>query len=114
MVSVKRSVRMTRELHDECTEIFESLGLTTSAGISIFLYYVVREGGIKFKLPDNFEVRREKTINRKFNIDDDIFEKACNILEKQGYTLRQAVNLYLETVRRIGGVPFELMTQIKA
>lgn len=65
------SIRIDPQLHDEAVKILATLGLTFSAGIDIFLKYVVRKRGIPFDLRlepgemKKIQSSQEKEVNRK-------------------------------------------------
>ena len=44
------NIRVDKELKDQATALFESLGLTLTGGINVFLSQSVREGKIPFEI----------------------------------------------------------------
>lgn len=50
MATISASVRIDERLYKESREVLEKLGLSFSAGINIYLEYIVREQEIPFAL----------------------------------------------------------------
>ncbi|HHX07795.1 MAG TPA: type II toxin-antitoxin system RelB/DinJ family antitoxin [Erysipelothrix sp.] len=74
IVSTKNiNIRIEEELKNQAEDLFESLGLTLSAAIKIFLKQSVRESGIPF------EVKLNKDTAQAFReVDNDQLEVASS------------------------------------
>lgn len=44
------TLRLNPEIKQEATELFESLGITLSDAINLFLHQAIREGGLPFEV----------------------------------------------------------------
>lgn len=47
--------RLNPEIKQESIELFESLGITLSDAINLFLHQALREGGLPFEIKQNAE-----------------------------------------------------------
>ena len=54
------NIRTQKKLRDEAKKVFEGMGLSTSAGVNMFLQQVVREKGIPFQPTLNARKIRER------------------------------------------------------
>ena len=48
--STTYTFRLNPEIKQEATELYESLGITLSDAINLFLYQSIREGGLPFEV----------------------------------------------------------------
>lgn len=51
--------RLNPEVKQEASDLFESLGITLSDAINLFLHQAIREGGISFELK-RVDVKKEQ------------------------------------------------------
>lgn len=80
------SARVNEDVKSEAEEIFEQMGLSTSAAISLFMSQVVRERGLPFRphLLPNKETRQ--AMERARSGDVEKFENEKEMLEDLGMT----------------------------
>lgn len=54
------NIRTNKEIRDKAKKIFTSIGISTSAGINMFLHQVVAEKGLPFKPVSDLKQIRKK------------------------------------------------------
>ena len=57
--STTYTFRVNPEIKQEASDLFESLGITLSDAINLFLHQAIREGGIPFELK-RVDVKKEQ------------------------------------------------------
>lgn len=92
-------------IKEQAEAVFKSLGLSTTAAVTMFLRETAEKGQLPFNPNLNPTVTSEKR---------DIEEKASEICEELGLSLDTAINIFMKALVRERRFPFEITAKREA